>query len=142
MSACTDVLSCCGDDHVVIDYDRLFVSGCLRDEAWIFSEDEADRTLSLALGEAQAMGLEVDPDRSLHRYSGGERALLACLLVMAAAEVNRIRGLRLLLRNVVESLSAERRERLTRALDRRPELETFIFRNGRAERFCGGSVRP
>ena len=103
-------------DFLVLEINHLFVSTTLREEIWLLQQTEDADILRQIISQARDFDLtEIDADRNLDTYSGGQQAIIACLLVMAAITDRRIHDLRLLLVNVMESISRENRRRLTAA---------------------------
>ena len=103
-------------DFLVLEINHLFVSTTLREEIWLLQQNEDADILRQIISQARDFDLtEIDADRNLDTYSGGQQAIIACLLVMAAITDRRIHGLQLLLVNVMESISRENRRRLTAA---------------------------
>ena len=102
------------NDYLVLEINHLFVSSTLREEVWLLQKtDDADLLQRIILA-ARDYGLdEIGADRNFETYSGGQKALVACLLVMAAVACHHTRNLRILLINVLESISIENRRRLT-----------------------------
>ena len=103
-------------DFLVLEINHLFVSTTLREEIWLLQQTEDADILRQIISQARQFDLtEIDADRNLDTYSGGQQAIIACLLVMAAITDRRIHDLRLLLVNVMESISRKNRRRLTAA---------------------------
>ena len=105
------------DDFLVLEINHLFVSSTLREEIWLLRKRDDPDFLRHFLFKARDYNLsEIDGDRNFETYSGGQKAILACLVIMAAVGINGIRNLRILLINVLESISSENRRLLTAAL--------------------------
>ena len=104
-------------DFLVLEINHLFISSTLREEIWLLRKREDPDFLRHVLFKARDYNLtEIDGDRNFETYSGGQKATLACLVVMAAVGIGDIRNLRILLINVLESISGENRRLLTAAL--------------------------
>lgn len=102
-----------GADWLVLDFNHLFISTSLREEVWLLQHKDDHAIATEVIAEAARFGIEgVNADRELHTYSGGEQAILACLLVMAVIKANDVHGVKVLLYNVLESLSADNRAML------------------------------
>lgn len=101
------------DDYLVLEINHLFVSSTLREEIWLLQKTEDADLLQQVIRRGRAYGLaEISADRNLETYSGGQKAIVACLLVMTAVACRNIRNLRILLINVLESISGETRRQL------------------------------
>jgi hypothetical protein len=99
-----------GKEYLVLEYNHLFVSDTIREEIWLF-QGKNDTELIKEILEASAAFsiLDADADRPFHTYSGGQQAILACLLVMAAIRAGKQQGVKLLLHNIIDSISEENR---------------------------------
>ena len=128
--------------YLILDYNHLFVSSSLREEIWLLRRKNDAAILSQVLAAAQPFGIrKVSADRALATYSGGEQAILACLLIMSFIEVNQLSGLQLLLINVLESISSNNRINLLKIfknLNRTHALKCLL-RPGAANRGAGVS---
>jgi hypothetical protein len=135
MSEVLDVLAAQGRDYLVLDFGHLFISEDLTDEAWILAGANAGQVLDITRKMARTLGLPLDRVRPLSQYSGGERALIGCLLILSTVKAGRLRGVRVLLRGILESLSDERRDRLLQILSSRDtgQVDFFIQVQNRIE---------
>lgn len=107
-----------GESYLVIDVQCLFVAASLREEMWLYlKREDTDLLAQVSLGAAVFNIRGVTPDRELITYSGGEQAILACLLILALIRTLNVKGLQLLLNGVLESVSYENRQRLCRQFD-------------------------
>ena len=107
------------DAYLVMEINHLFVSSTLREEIWLLQKKNDDDFLQQLVNNAQAFNLnEVAGDRNFGTYSGGQKAILACLLMITAINVRNIHNLRILLINVFESISDETRRMLSAEFDR------------------------
>ena len=105
-------------EYLILDFNHLFVSSSLREEIWLLRLKDDAAILSKVLTAAKKFGIRrATADRTLATFSGGEQALLASLLIMAFIEADRLSGLRLLLVNVLESISEANRMKLLRILE-------------------------
>lgn len=102
-----------GAEWLVLDFNHLFISTSLREEVWLLRHRDDRAITEQVIAEAADFGIEgINADREFHTYSGGEQAILACLLIMAVIKANDAHDVRILLYNVLESLSADNRARL------------------------------
>ncbi len=111
----THIPQALGRSYLLLDVNCLFVAASLREEIWLFSGQENARLLARVCGEAAEFGIRgADPDRELVTYSGGEQAILACLMVLFLIQAHGLKSRKLLLCGVLESLSEENLQRLKR----------------------------
>lgn len=102
-----------GDDFLVLDFNRLFISSTLREEAWLLSQRDDPELVDSIIDDASRFGIQgVRADRDLITYSGGEQAILATLLTTATLRSRNLLDKKILLVNVLDSLSADNRRRL------------------------------
>ena len=102
------------DAYLVMEINHLFVSSTLREEIWLLQKKNDEDFLQQLVNRARTFHLnEVEGDRNFETYSGGQKAILACLLMMTAIAVRNIHNLRIVLINVFESISAETRRMLS-----------------------------
>ncbi len=107
------------DAYLVMEINHLFVSSTLREEIWLLQKKNDEDFLQQLVNKARAFHLnEVEGDRNFETYSGGQKAILACLLMMTAIAVRNIHNLRILLINVFESISEETRRKLSAEFQR------------------------
>ncbi len=100
-------------EYLILDYNHLFVSGSLREEVWLLRRVDEPALVAEILDAARAFGIhEASAERGFDTYSGGQQAILGCLLVMALVRAAGVRGVKLLLNNVMDSISRENRQRL------------------------------
>ena len=93
-----------GRDYCVIDMHNLFVGTTLEDELLIL---DAEERASDIRRESDRFGLQLEPGRRLDSYSGGEQAIICCLLLMALLPKMPVR---ILLVHVLETLSPRNRD--------------------------------
>lgn len=121
------------DDFLVLEINHLFVSSTLREEIWLLQKKDDAALLQRIIQNTRDYKLyEIGADRNFETYSGGQKAIVACLLVMAAVDFHGIRNLRILLINVLESISGENRRQLTAAFRQ-------LMAANRIRVFTGGS---
>jgi hypothetical protein len=98
-----------GRDFCVIDTSNLFVGTTLEDELLLLGS--GDEALGRVRSECAPFGLHPEPGRKLASYSGGEQAIICCLLLMTLLPAT---PQRILLVHVLETLSPRNREKLLR----------------------------
>ena len=100
-------------DFLILDCNHLFVSGSLREEVWLLRRADEPALVSEILEAARDFGIrEASAEKGFDTYSGGQQAILGCLLVMALVRAADRRGVRLLLSNVLDAVSGANRRRL------------------------------
>ena len=102
-------LSLHGNEYCVIDTSNLFVGTTLEDELLLLGAGPG--ALGRVQSECAHFGLHPEPARRLASYSGGEQAIICCLLLMALLPETQQR---ILLVHVLETLSQRNREKLLR----------------------------
>ncbi|GAB1410432.1 hypothetical protein MASR1M90_15860 [Desulfovibrionales bacterium] len=93
------ILEAYGREFCVIDASNLFVCTTLADELILFS---AEHMLDALTSQCAELGIAVKPTRALRTYSGGEQAMISCLLISLMLPA---RPVRILLVHIVEALS-------------------------------------
>ncbi len=101
------VLAEYGHDYCVIDTHNLFIGTTLEDEILLLGADDA--LIEVMIRECAGFGLRLEAGRKLSSYSGGEQAIICCLLLMNLLPK---KSLRVLLVHVLETLSPRNRETL------------------------------
>ena len=110
-------------DFCVIDTHNLFVCATLEDEILVLGGD-AD-VFPRLVDDARAFGLVPRPRRRLDSYSGGEQAILCCLLLMRLLPPS---PRPILLVRILETLSARNRDILLRLFAaNRPRAALFTL---------------
>lgn len=101
------------DEYLILEYEHLFIAATLREEVLLLQKKNDPELIEKVVTEAAAFKLlEVAADRNIDRYSGGQRAILACLLVITFIREQNKKGLKLLLNHVLESISTSNRQLL------------------------------
>ena len=99
-----------GDEYLLLEYNHLFVSDTIREEIWLFRRKNDTRLIAEIIDAAAELGIpDAEADRTFHTYSGGQQAILACLIVIAAIRKAKQQGVKLLLHNVIDSISEQNR---------------------------------
>lgn len=102
-----------GDQFLILEFNHLFVASSIREEVWLLQRKNDLALIDRILEKAAAFDLlEVDADRDFETYSGGQRAILGCLLALELIRIRGIEGLKLLLNNILDSISDDNRVRL------------------------------
>ncbi len=94
---------------LVLDFDHLFVSASLREEIWLLQGKDDPELLARILSEMAEFFPAKQTTQNRHgefqRYSGGQQAVVAALLIIALIIDNQLHGQKIMMRNVLESLS-------------------------------------
>jgi len=102
-----------GDAYLILEFNHLFISSSIREEVWLLQRRADPALVEKIMREAQAFGIyDVNADKDFDTYSGGQKAILGCLLTLAVIRSQKIHGLKLLLYNVMDSLSDDNRLKL------------------------------
>jgi len=118
ISGLQHTLSRLGRSYLVVDVHCLFVAASLREEMWLYlQQEDAGLLANMSRFGAEFNIRGVTPDRELITYSGGEQAILACLLILSLIRAQDVKGVQLLLCGVLESVSHENRQRLCQHFD-------------------------
>ena len=107
-----------GDQFLVLDFNHLFVSSSIREEVWLLQrKNDSPLTAKITRAAAEFNINDASGSRDFETYSGGQKAILACLLFLAVIAERKIHGLKLLLNNILESISDKNRLRLMRKFE-------------------------
>lgn len=126
-----------GNDYLVIEYNHLFVSDSIREEVWLLRCKNDEKLVEEIIQAAREFDIhDVSGDRAFYTYSGGQQAILGCLLVLTAIRAGEIHGRKLLLNNIMNSISDENHLKLHRRFGQiraTHAVRFFITDNGRIE---------
>jgi len=126
------------NDYLIIDYNHLFISSSIREEIWLLQRDDDSILLDKIRDQAQEFSItEVDYDKDFDTYSGGQKAILGCILVISMIKSKNLKGIKLLLNNILESLSGDNRSILCNELQKICEsndVAFFTYKNGKIEK--------
>ena len=100
-------------EYLILEYEHLFIATTLREEVLLLQKKDDPELIEKVVTEAAGFKLlEVARDRNIDCYSGGQRAILACLLMITVICRQNRKGLKLLLNHVLESISTSNRQLL------------------------------
>jgi hypothetical protein len=100
-------------EFLILEFNHLFISSSIREEVWLLQRKNDPSLLEKIMQAAREFDIhEVSADRDFETYSGGQKAILACLLTMTLIGDRKIHGLKLLLNNILDSISEENRSKL------------------------------
>ncbi|MGD8880529.1 MAG: hypothetical protein PVI82_01485 [Desulfobacterales bacterium] len=107
------ILNRYGDGFLILEFNHLFISSSIREEVWLLQRRADPALVEKIMCEAEEFSIhDVNADKDFDTYSGGQKAILGCLLTMAVIRNRNIQGLKLLLNNVLDSLSDDNRLKL------------------------------
>jgi hypothetical protein len=140
------VLSQYGEDYLILDFNHLFISSSIREEIWLLQRKNDPALLEKIMQEAREFNIyEVSADRDFETYSGGQRAILSCLLTLAVIRDQKVYGLKLLLNNILDSLSETNRSSLSGKFEQMRathDMKLFTAENGRIREIPLGNENP
>lgn len=129
-----DLLDTYGGEFLILDFNHLFISSSIREEVWLLQRKNDLPMIERILQAAREFNIhDVSDVRDLETYSGGQKAILACLLTLTLIVDRNIHGLKLLLNNILDSVSDENRSKLIRQLKdicSTRNIELFTEKNG------------
>jgi hypothetical protein len=107
------VLKKYGDGFLVLEFNHLFIASSIREEIWLLQRRDDAALIQKVMHEAEEFNIrEVNADKDFETYSGGQKAIIGCLLTMAVIRDKNIHGLKLLLNNILDSVSDDNRSTL------------------------------
>jgi hypothetical protein len=106
------------DEFLILEFNHLFISSSIREEVWLLQRKNDSPLIDKIVQDAREFGIqEVSDERDFETYSGGQKAILACLLTLALIDERKIHGLNILLNNVLDSVSEENRSKLVQKFE-------------------------
>jgi hypothetical protein len=107
------ILNTYGDGYLILEFNHLFISSSIREEVWLLQRADDDAIVKKIMHAAEEFSIyDVNADKDFDTYSGGQKAILGCLLILAVIRSQKVYGLKLLLNNVLDSLSDDNRLKL------------------------------
>lgn len=103
------ILDSYSTDFCVIDASNLFVCSTVGDEVLLYRAGAS--ALATLILQCADLGIAMDPERAVQTYSGGEQAMLCCLLISLLLPPKPVR---VLLVRIIETLSAANERRMVR----------------------------
>jgi hypothetical protein len=133
-------------EFLILEFNHLFISSSIREEVWLLQRKNDSPLIDKIVQAAREFGIqEVSGERDFETYSGGEKAILACLLALALIADRKIHGLKLLLNNVLDSVSEENRTKLVQKFaEIRPthNIKLFAEKDGHIQEIFIGNGNP
>ena len=117
------------EEFLILEFNHLFISSSIREEVWLLQRKNDSQLIDKIVQAAREFGIqEVSDERDFETYSGGQKAILACLCTLALIDERKIHGLNLLLNNVLDSISEENRSKLVQKFEEfRPTHNIRLF---------------
>ncbi len=110
-----DLLDKYSGEFLILDFNHLFISSSIREEVWLLQRKNDTPMIEKIMQAAREFNIhDVSDDRDLETYSGGQKAILACLLTLTLIVERNMHGLKLLLNNILDSVSDDNRSKLVR----------------------------
>ena len=107
------ILNTYGDGYLVLEFNHLFIASSLREEVWLLQRTDDDAMVETIMHEAEDFDIhDATGDKDFDTYSGGQKAILSCLLIIAVIRNRKINGLKLLLNHVLDSISEDNQTKL------------------------------
>lgn len=124
-------------EFLILEFNHLFISSSIREEVWLLQRKDDSPLIDKIMQAAREFDIhDVSDDRDFETYSGGQKAILACLLTLALIRDRKIHGLKLLLNNILDSISAENRSKLIQKFKEicsTRDIKIFSENNGRMQ---------
>jgi len=133
-------------EFLILEFNHLFISSSIREEVWLLQRKNDSALIDKILQAAREFNIhEVSDDRDFETYSGGQKAILGCLLTLALIGDRKIHGLKLLLNNILDSVSEENRSKLVQKFEEiRPthNIRLFTEKDGHIQEIFLGNGNP
>ena len=133
-------------EFLILEFNHLFISSSIREEVWLLQRNNDSPLINKIVQAAREFNiLEVSAERDFETYSGGQKAILACLLTLALITNREIHGLKLLFNNILDSVSEENRSKLVQKFEEiRPthNIRLFTEKDGHIQEFFTGNGNP
>ncbi|MGD8889455.1 MAG: hypothetical protein PVF53_13635 [Desulfobacterales bacterium] len=102
------ILKTYGDGYLILDFNHLFISSSMREEIWLLQRTDDVAKVKEIMHEAEEFEIhDAKGNKDFDTYSGGQKAIIGCLLIIAVIRDRKIKGLKLLLNNVLDSISQD-----------------------------------
>lgn len=108
------ILNTYGDGYLILEFNHLFISSSIREEVWLLQRKNDAEMVKKIIREAEEFDIyDAAADKDFDTYSGGQKAILGCLLIIAVIRNRKINDLKLLLNHVMDSVSADNKIKLS-----------------------------
>ena len=129
-----DLLDKYSGEFLILDFNHLFISSSIREEVWLLQRKNDSPMIEKIMQDAREFNIhDVSDDRDLETYSGGQKAILACLLTLTLIVDRNLHGLKLLLNNILDSISDDNRSKLIRKfkeIGSNRDIKLYTEKNG------------
>ena len=117
------------DEFLILEFNHLFVSSSIREEVWLLQRKNDSGLIDKILQAAREFSIhDVSDNRDFETYSGGQKSIIACLLTLTLIRDRKIHGRKLLLNNILDSISEENRSKLIQKFKEiRPTHDLRLF---------------
>ena len=133
-------------EFLILEFNHLFISSSIREEVWLLQRKNDPQLIDKVVQAAKGFSVpEVSEARDFETYSGGQKAILACLLIIALIADRKIHGLKLLLNNILDSVSEENRSKLMQKFEetcRIHNIRLFTEKDGHIQEIFINSANP
>ena len=133
-------------EFLILEFNHLFISSSIREEVWLLQRKNDSPLIDKIMQAAREFDIhEVRDDRDFETYSGGQKAIIACLLTLALIRDRKIRGLKLLLNNILDSVSEENRSKLVQKFEEirsTHNIRLFTEKDGHIQEIFTGNGNP
>ena len=133
-------------EFLILEFNHLFISSSIREEVWLLQRKNDPPLIDKIVQAAREFNvLEVSKERDFETYSGGQKAILACLLTMALIADRKIHSLKLLLNNILDSVSEENRSKLVQKFEEiriTHNIRLFTEKGGHIQEIFIGNGNP
>jgi hypothetical protein len=134
------------NEFLILEFNHLFISSSIREEVWLLRRKNDSPLIDEIVQAAREFSIqEVSDERDFETYSGGQKAILACLLTLALIDDRNIHGLNILLNNVLDSVSEENRSKLMQKFEKirlTHNIRLFTEKNGHIQEILTGNGNP
>ena len=134
------------NEFLILEFNHLFISSSIREEVWLLRRKNDSSLIDEIVQAAREFSIqEVSDERDFETYSGGQKAILACLLTLALIDDRNIHGLNILLNNVLDSVSEENRSKLMQKFEKirlTHNIRLFTEKNGHIQEILTGNGNP
>jgi DNA repair exonuclease SbcCD ATPase subunit len=133
-------------EFLILEFNHLFISSSIREEVWLLQRKNDSLLIDKIVRAAREFNVhEVSDERDFETYSGGQKAILACLLTLALIGDRKIHGLKLLLNNILDSVSEENRSKLVQKFEEirsTHNIKLFTEKDGHIREIFTGNGNP
>ncbi len=101
------------NDYLIIDFNNLFISSSIREEIYLLDFDNRQSIIDSFNTFLQLININfINIDRDLSTFSGGERSLIAFLLIICVIRIKKLNRVNILLIDIIQSLHENFKEKI------------------------------